>query len=70
MGWAALLYGPCYGMASAICQKPSLVIAIEGTALRSALEQESSLGFRVMTRLACMLGDRLQAAFSAAECHL
>ena len=70
MGWTALLYGPRYATASAICQKPTRVISVEGTVLRSVLEQESSIGFRVMERLACMLGDRLRAAYSAMETHL
>lgn len=70
MGWTALLYGPRYATASAICQKPTRVISVEGTALRSVLEKEPSIGFRVMERLACMLGDRLRAAYSAMETHL
>jgi len=70
MGWTALLYGPRYATALAICQKPTRVISVEGTALRSVLEKEPSMGFRVMERLACMLGDRLRAAYSAMETHL
>lgn len=70
MGWTALLYGPRYVTASAVCQKPSRVISVEGMTLRSALEKEPNVGFRVMERLACMLGDRLRAVYSAAEAHL
>ena len=70
MGWSALLYGPRYVTASAICRKPTRVIAIEGTSLRSVLEQEPGVGFRVMDRLACMLGDRLRAAYNTMEAHL
>ena len=70
MGWTALLYGPRDSTASAICQKPTRIIAIEGDDLRSILEKEPGIGFMVMSRLACMLGDRLRAAYAAAECHL
>ncbi|MBA7712507.1 hypothetical protein ES703_121484 [subsurface metagenome] len=45
MGWSALLYGPHYVTASAICQKPTRVISLEGTSLRSMLEKEPGVGF-------------------------
>ena len=70
MGWSALLYGPRYVTASAICQKPTRVISIEGTNLRSVLEKQPEVGFRVMDRLACMLGERLRAAYNTLEAHL
>ncbi len=70
MGWSALLYGPRYCTASAICQKPSQIIAIEGDSLRSVLEKQPRIGFKVMDRLACMLGERLKAAYNTMEAHL
>ena len=70
MGWSALLYGPRYVTASAICQKQTRVISIEGTSLRSVLEKQPGIGFRVMDRLACMLGERLRAAYNTMEAHL
>ena len=70
MGWASLLYGPHNATASAICQKPTRVICVNGPALRSALEADAGIGFRVLERLACMLGDRLRAAYTAMETHL
>jgi len=70
MGWSALLYGPRYLTSSAICQKPTRVISIEGFSLRSVLEKEPSIGLRVMDRLACMLGERLRAAYNTMEAHL
>ena len=70
MGWTALLYGPRYATASAICQKPAKVISVDGDDLRSVLEGNPGVGFQVMSRLACMLGDRLRAVYSAAESHL
>ncbi len=70
MGWAALLYGPRYLTVSAICQKPTRVISIEGTSLRSLLEKQPGVGFRIMDQLACMLGERLRAAYNTMEAHL
>ncbi|MDY6917875.1 MAG: cyclic nucleotide-binding domain-containing protein [Chloroflexota bacterium] len=70
MGWSALVYEDHYASASALCQKPTRLVALEGHALRQALEQDHSVGFRVMRRLATMLGDRLQSAYSAIETHL
>ncbi len=67
MGWSSLLYGPRYLMASAICQKPTRVISIEGTSLRMILEENPEIGFRVMDRLACMLGDRLRTAYNTLD---
>ena len=70
MGWSSVLYGPRYATASAICQKPSRIISIEGTSLRSVLEKQPAMGFRIMDRLACMLGDRLRSAYNTMEAHL
>ncbi|UCB43281.1 MAG: cyclic nucleotide-binding domain-containing protein [Dehalococcoidales bacterium] len=70
MGWSALLYGPRYTTASAVCRQPSELIAIEGARLRAALEKEPVIGFKVMDRLACLLGDRLRAAYNTMEGHL
>jgi len=70
MGWSAVLYGPRYASASAVCQKPSSVISIEGTALRAVLERKPEIGFLVIDRLACMLGERLRAAYNTLEAHL
>lgn len=70
MGWSAVLYGPRYVSATATCQKASEAIAIEGAALRSALERQPEIGFRVMDRLASLLGERLKAAYSTLDAHL
>ena len=70
MSWSALLYGPRYVTASATCQKPSRVISIEGISLRLLLEKQPEVGFKIMDRLACMLGERLRAAYNTMEAHL
>lgn len=70
MGWSSLVYEHHYATASAVCQKPSRLLLVDGAALRRALHGKESVGFRVMEQLACMLGDRLRAAYSALETHL
>ena len=70
MGWSALLYGPRYATASATCQKASEIVAVEGAVLRSVLERQPGIGFKVMDRLACMLGERLKAAYNTMDAHL
>jgi len=70
MGWSAVLYGPRYASASAVCQKPSKIVSIDGASLRLVLEKQPEIGFKVMDRLACMLGERLKAAYNTMEAHL
>jgi len=70
MGWSALLYGPRYATASAVCRQPSELIVTDGASLRAALEKDPAMGFKVMDRLACLLGDRLRAAYNTMEAHL
>ena len=70
MGWSALFFGPRSISASAICQKPTRIISIEGSGLRSILEKHPQIGFKVMDRLAYMLGERLQAAYNTVEANL
>ena len=70
MGWSAMLYGPRYASASAVCRQTSEVITIEGDRLRSVLEEHPVIGFKVMDRLASLLGDRLRAAYNTMEAHL
>ena len=70
MGWSALFFGPRSLSASAICQKPTRMISIEGSALRAILEKHPQIGFKIMDRLAYMLGERLQAAYNTVEANL
>lgn len=70
MGWSGLLFGPHRSTATATCQKPTHVICLEAAHLRMLLERDPSVGFRVMERLAHMLGNRLRAAISTMEAHL
>ena len=69
-GWSSLLYGARSLTASAICQKPTRVISVEGTNLRSILEKQPEIGFKVMDRLAALLGERLRTAYNTMEAYL
>ena len=69
MGWSALL-DPSNATASAVCQKPTQIISLEGNELRSMLEKEPRIGCKVLARLAYMLGDRLRSAYSAMDTQL
>ncbi|MBI2831228.1 MAG: cyclic nucleotide-binding domain-containing protein [Chloroflexi bacterium] len=70
MGWSSLLYGPHLSTATATCQKPTRVISLEAAALLLLLRKEPVTGFKVMERLAYMLGNRLRTAISTMEAHL
>jgi len=70
LGLSALVSGIRYFSASAICQESTQAISIESAGLRSALEKHPAMGFRVMDRLAYILGERLQAAYNTMEAHL
>jgi len=70
MGWSSMLYGPRYSTASAVCQKAAQVIAIDGAKLRTVLESNPVIGFKVMDKIACMLGERIRAAYNTLEAHL
>lgn len=69
MGWSALLE-PADATATAVCQKRTEIIALEGDSLRAILETEPRIGCKVLSRLAHMLGDRLRAVYSALDTQL
>ncbi len=65
--WLALLGDAHNVMSSAVCNKKTEVISVEGPALRSALRNTPSVGFKVMERLTHMLADRLRGVYGAME---
>ncbi len=67
LGWSSLLCDPCSVSASAICQKPTQLISLSGSELRTLLESDPELGFKVMDRLAQVVGNRLRAAYGAID---
>ena len=59
-GWSGMVAPYAY-TASAICQKDSRFLAINGQALLSALEQDPAMGFLVMRRIAELVSNRLRS---------
>jgi len=67
LGWSSILCVPCHASASAICQKQTVIVSVDGAALREVLEHKPSLGFQVMDNLAHVLGHRLRAVYGAID---
>ena len=65
--WSTLLDMPHILLASALCQKPTAVLAIKGADLRQMMLQNVEIGFNIMERLCFLLRDRVQAAYGAME---
>lgn len=66
-GWSSILCDPCSVSVSAVCQKPTRFVCISGNELRLLLEENPSLGFKVMDRLAQVIGNRLRAVYGAID---
>ncbi len=65
--WSTLLDLPHTLMSSAICQKPTTILAIKGSDLRRIMIGNTELGFNIMERLCFLLRDRIKAAYGAME---
>ena len=65
--WSTLLDLPHTLMSSAICQKPTTILAIKGSDLRQIMIGNAKLGFNIMEKLCFLLRDRIQAAYGAME---
>jgi signal-transduction protein with cAMP-binding, CBS, and nucleotidyltransferase domain len=65
--WSALLGDPHEVMSTATCQKPTVLLMINGRDLRQMMMAKSSFGFEMMERLCFLLRDRLQAAYGAMD---
>ena len=65
--WSTLLDLPHTLMSSAICQKPTTILAIKGSDLRRIMVGDTKLGFNIMERLCFLLRNRIQAAYGAME---
>ncbi|MBM3131451.1 MAG: cyclic nucleotide-binding domain-containing protein [Chloroflexi bacterium] len=66
-GCASILCDPCSVTASAVCQKPTTLVSLEGADLRDIMEAHPAMGFKVMERLAQILVNRLRAAYGAMD---
>lgn len=65
--WSTLLGQPHSHMSSAVCQKPTRVLAIQGRELREIMLSNSGFGFSVLERLCFSLRERMQGAYGAME---
>jgi CRP-like cAMP-binding protein len=65
--WSTLLGESHHLMSSALCQKPTRVLAIKGSELRKMMIENREWGFNLMERLCFLLRDRIQGAYGAME---
>lgn len=65
--WSTLLDLPHILLSSAICQKPTTILAVKGAELRQMMIGNRELGFKIMERLCFLLRDRIQATYGAME---
>ncbi|SPD72626.1 Cyclic nucleotide-binding domain protein [uncultured Desulfobacterium sp.] len=65
--WSTLLDEPHILMASAVCQKDTKVIVINGADLRDMMLKNISLGLNVFQKLCYILRERIQGVFGAME---
>lgn len=67
-GCSSALLGEAHElMTSALCAKPTQVIVLNGTALRTILQTNVKVGFKVMERFAYVLRERLRGTYGAME---
>lgn len=65
--WSTLLNEPHVLMSSAICQRPTRVLSLQGARLRELMGRDPLFGFHLMEKLCFLLRDRIQAAYGAME---
>ena len=63
-GWAPLVEGHARRIATAYCLTPCEVVAIDGKALNALMEEDSTLGYALLKKLAVLLTSEL-VAFAA-----
>jgi CRP/FNR family cyclic AMP-dependent transcriptional regulator len=65
--WSSLLNEEHTLMSSALCRKPTKVLAIKGSDLRKIMLRDNVLGFNILERFCLLLRDRLKGAYEAME---
>ena len=66
-GWSTLLNEPHTLMLSAVCKRPAVLLAINGTEFRRQMTADILLGFRILEKLCLLLRDRVQAMLGAMD---
>jgi hypothetical protein len=54
-------------MSTAVCQRPTSVLVMQGARLRELMTSNNDLGFNILERLCFLLRDRIQAAYGALD---
>ncbi len=65
--WSRLLGDPQNFMSSAVCNKPTRVLVLKGSALWTMMNNDAEFGFKMLQRLCFLLRDRIQSAYGAME---
>jgi CRP-like cAMP-binding protein len=65
--WSSLLNDAHHLMSSAVCQKVTRVVVVEGDKLRRMMQRDNAFGFGVLEKLCFLLRDRIQGAYGALE---
>lgn len=65
--WSSLLNDAHNLMSSAVCQKETRVVVVEGDKLREMMQRDKAFGFCVLEKLSFLLRDRIQGAYGAME---
>lgn len=65
--WSTLLGQKHHLMSTAICNKPTRLVAFSGDELRKMMIDNRELGFKVLQNLCLLLQDRIQCAYGAME---
>lgn len=65
--WSTLLGETHKLLSSATCQKPTKIVAMNGSDLRNMMLDNTELGFNVLERLCFLLRDRIEGVYGAME---
>jgi CRP-like cAMP-binding protein len=65
--WSTLLDESHTLMLSAVCKKPSTLVALRGADLRGLMTSDIRLGFNILEQLCFLLRERVQLALGAME---
>lgn len=65
--WSTLLDEKHTLMSSAVCRKPTKVLAIKGSDLRQMMLDNNEVGFNIFESLCFLLRDRLRGVYQAME---
>jgi CRP-like cAMP-binding protein len=65
--WSTLINEAHIVLSTAVCQRPTTVLVMQGARLRELMTSNVKLGFNILERLCFLLRDRIQAAYGALD---